>query len=243
MNATRVRWASLCGATAAVMVLSGAQAFAGVTVGAANGGNCYPFSCGPTDGVTEYQEAYNQSAFSGVTTFQTISFTKFTPSIPGPSMDTGTYAVSFYLSNEPVGSLSSNLASNEGLLLGNFGTFTLSGAMPSVLSLNGSSITYDPSQGDLLMDVSISGGTSFSGGYNEFFNADITGADVSRAWYSAKGAFADMPGGLQTTFGTPPAAAAVPEPATWTMMILGADLVGGGLRLARRTQGAEAIAA
>ena len=93
------------------------------------------------------------------------------------------------------------------------------------------------------MDVSISGGTSFSGGYNEFFNADITGADVSRAWYSAKGAFADMPGGLQTTFGTPPAAAAVPEPATWTMMILGAALVGGGLRLARRKQGAEAIAA
>jgi hypothetical protein len=242
MNLTRKGWAGLCSAAAAaVVVFAGPQAFAGVTIGAANSGNCYPFSCGPTDGLTEYQEAYNQSAFSGVTSFDTISFTALTSAVAGPSMDTGTYAVSFYLSTEPVGSLSSNLASNEGALLGNFGVFTLGGAMPSTLSLTGSSITYDPSQGNLLMDVSISGGTSYNGTYNQFFNADITGTDVSRAWNSSTyGAFGDATGGLQTTFST---AGAVPEPAAWTMMLLGLGLIGGGLRLARRRPGVAPIAA
>jgi len=217
-------------AAAATMLFSGAQAFAGVTVGAANGGNCYPFSCGPTDGLAEYQEAYNQNAFPGITTFNTVSFTKFTAFESGtPTMDTGTYDVSFFLSTGPVNSLSANLPSNEGTFLGNLGTFTLGGAMPNVLSLTGSTITYDPTQGNLLMDVGITSGASFNGQYNVFFNADeIGGPDTARIW-SPLPEGSNVVGALQTTFSN-----GVPEPATWAMMLLGAGLVGAGLRIARR---------
>jgi hypothetical protein len=240
VNQINIGRASLLGAAAlAALAFSGAPAFASVTVGAANGGNCYPFSCGPTDGVTEYQEAYNQNAFAGVQTFNTVSFSKFTAFVPGASMDTGTYAVSFYLSTEPVGSLSSNLSTNEGAFLGSLGTFTLSGPMPSVLSLTGSTISYDPSQGDLLMDVGISNGTSFSGAYNEFFNADTTGTEVSRAWVSTiDGSFGDTTGALQTTFSM-----GVPEPATWAMMLFGVGAIGASLRSSRRNQLAAVQAA
>jgi len=205
------------------------QAGAQITVGNADSGNCYPFSCGPTDGLTEYQEAYNAAAFGGITTFNTISFAK---NVDFGPMDSGTYSISFYLAANPVGGLSSNLANNLGTLLGSFGTFSLSGAMPNVLSLTGSTITYDPSNGDLLMDVSVSG-TSFNGQYNSFFNADYTGTDVSRAWFSTiYGAFGDSTGALQTTFSQ---SAAAPEPASWAMMVGGFGLVGGAMRARRKT--------
>lgn len=217
-------------AASAIMV-SAAPAQATLTVGNADAGNCYPFSCGPTDGLSEYQQAYRAGAFSGITTFNTISFTEFTAYVPGPSMDSGTYTVRFYVAANGVGSLSSVLASNEGTFLGTLGTFNVSGPMPSRLILSGSAITYDPSMGDLLMDVSVSG-SSYSGVYNQFFNADYTGTDVARAWNSTSyGDFGNTTGALQTTFG-------VPEPAAWALMLIGVGAVGAGLRRRREAPAA-----
>jgi hypothetical protein len=214
-----------------------AAAQADVTVGNADSGNCYPFSCGPTDGLTEYQQAYNPSAFSGPITFDKVSFSMWTGANFGP-MDSGTYSVSFFLSTQPVGSLSSNLASNEGTFLGSFGTFNLSGSMPSVLTLNGSKISYNPAAGTLLMDVGVSNGSSASGFYNVFFNADYTGVSTSRAWNSSiYGAFGNSNGALQTTFG-----AAVPEPATWATMLIGLGAIGAAMRSTRRKTGLAAVA-
>lgn len=187
-----------------------------LTVGAASAGNCYPFSCGPTDGVTEWQQVYASSAFPGALSFSAVSFTQFTGYIPGPNMDSATYAVSFYLTSATVTSLSSSLASNEGASLGLLGTFTLGGPQPSVLTLNGANISYDPSLGNLLMDVVISNPTVIYPSYQNFFNADYVQAVTARAWNSTGyGDFGASSGGLQTTFG------AVPEASTWAMMLAG----------------------
>lgn len=216
--------------TAAILVAC-TEAFAGgITVGNANDVNCFPFSCGPTDFLTQYQEVYNHSAFPGAISFNQISFTS-APGYAGEPMDSGTYAVSFYLSTEAVGSLSSDLAANEGTFLGSLGTFTLGGPMPSVLDLTGSTINYDPSMGNLLMNVDISNGTSYDGVYNAFFNADATGTDVSRAYFRLEyGAHGNDTGALQTTF----TLASVPEPATWGLLVLGLGAI--GLRLSSQSR-------
>src|SRR5271154_1102902 len=107
------------------------RAAASLTVGGAQGGNCYPFSCGPTDGVTDYQEVYMSFAFPRAFSFDTISFSQ---AAAGP-MDSATYKVSFYLTAANVDTLSVDLASNEGTYLGQLGTFELGGTMPLVLAL------------------------------------------------------------------------------------------------------------
>jgi hypothetical protein len=184
---------------------------AALTVGNADGGNCYPFSCGASDGVTQYQEVYMASAFPGALSFNSVSFGQ---NIAG-QMDSATYGVSFYLTSADVNTLSSDLGSNEGALLGTLGTFTLGGSMPTVLTLKGNNISYDPTMGNLLMNVVITNLTA-SNGYQSFFNADFTGTNVARAWNSSEyGDYGPATGALQTTFG------AVPEPSTWVLMLLG----------------------
>ncbi len=212
------------GLSIAVALASGfaAPALAGVTVGQADSGNCYPYSCGPTDGVSHYQEVYNGAAFGGALTIGSASFTSQTGA--GPS-DSASYDVSFYLTSATVTSLSSDLGSNEGTLLANWGTFTI-GSMPAVLTLSGSSFVYDPSAGNLLMDVVIHDATSVAGFYQGYYNADYTGVDVARAWNSSNfGDFGATTGALVTTFG-----GAVPEPASWALMLGGFGLVGAAMR-------------
>ena len=80
------------------------------------------------------------------------------------------------------------------------------------------------------MDVTVSG-TSFNGHYNSFFNADYTGTDVARAWYSTIfGAHGNTTGALQTTFSQ----SAAPEPASWAMMLGGFGMIGGAMRARRK---------
>src|SRR4051812_16254907 len=104
-------------AGALLLALQSGPVAASVTVGNNDAGNCYPFSCGPSDGLSRYQEVYTSTAFSGTTTFNTVSFGQ---NSAGP-MDSATYNVSFYLTAAGPFSLSSNLNSNEGTLLGNLG--------------------------------------------------------------------------------------------------------------------------
>src|SRR5277367_821101 len=186
------------------------RAAASLTVGGAQGGNCYPFSCGSTDGVTEYQEVYMSFAFPETLYFNTVSFSQ---AAPGP-MDSATYTVSFYLTTSNVDTLSENLISNEGTLLGTLGTFELGGDMPSILSLNGTAITYNASEGNLLMDVVVTDPTVVYPYYSSFFNADFEKIEVARAVNASTRDFGGLDEALQTTFSL-----TVPEPSTWGMML------------------------
>ncbi len=105
--------------------------------------------------------------------------------------------------------------------------FGVGGAAPSTLSFNGSRLSYDPTLGDLLMDVSITNVVNDDALYGVFYNADYNGSDTLRAFANRDGAYSGTTGGLVTTFSL---AGGVPEPATWALMILGFGAVGGAMR-------------
>lgn len=215
------------GAIAAGLLFSATPSFAAVTVGTVNpfGANCTPFSCAGRYSVTEYQQAYNSAAFpAGATSFNQISFNA-AAGYAGDVMDPATYAISFYLT--PSTTLSTDLASNEGTLLGTFGTFTLGGSLPSTLSLTGSTIDYDPSLGKLLMDVTITGASTATGTLG-YFAGELNGGNLSAAYDYYRGSVTNHTG-LVTTF-----SAAVPEPASWAMMLFGFAGIGTVVRRRRR---------
>ena len=190
-------------------------------VGAYDGGNCYPFSCLASDsGGSTYQQVYLASAFSGTTTFNTIRFFQDSPGL----MDSATYDISFSTTSASVGALDSTWANNIGGDSAFFGTFTLGGSMPSVLTLTGNAFNYDPTLGNLLMHVGISNLTE-AHGYESYFQADYAGVEVSRMWaYGGSSTGSTGTGALRTEFTT--VAAPVPEPETYAMMLAGLGLLG-----------------
>lgn len=213
---------------ASLVVLLGlaGSAQADVIVGSYDGGNCYPFSCGASDGVTTYQQIYSADAFSGVLTFNAISF--FLDEDEGPGlMDSATYTVSFSTTSKAVDGLDTEFANNIGGDSAVFGVFSLSGVMPSILTLTGNAFTYDPTQGNLLMTVEISGLTE-ANPYESFFQADYTGEVTQRLYaYDGEATGEVATGALVTEFHP------VPEPSSVVLGLIGLALLPAG-RLVRR---------
>ncbi len=202
---------------------------ASVTVGNFDSGNCYPFMCndtGTSSGVSiDYQQAYNSAKFSGPLNISTISW--YFASVFGGN-DTilgGNY--SFYWGYSAVGlGLSSNLASNYN------GASTYLGTAPvpaggavygPVLTLQGINFTYDPSQGDLILEIVVDTQDNVANGAGNGFNeADYTGTDTLRAYCLTNGTCVGATeGALVTTFN---AGSAVPEPGT--LVMFGSGLLG-----------------
>jgi hypothetical protein len=224
-------WSGLAGAAAStVVMLAGSMANADVVVGTPEplGGTCIPFGCLAALGGSTYQEIYDASAFSGPLQVDSVSFfSKF----PG-TLDTATYHVTFWETPQTVAGLSSTAAANRGAALSDFGTFSLSGPMPDTLTFNGSSFVYNPSHSNLLMQIDVSGFTA-SGGFSSYAQIDIS--HVTRRYFAFGGSATGSTDydSLVTEFGTS-ASVAVPEPATWALMLIGFGGLGGAIRSARR---------
>jgi hypothetical protein len=132
-----------------------------ITIGTFNNNNLFPFG-GPTsfgNPATRYQEAYASGDFSGPISITGIDF------FPAPgfssslySLYSGTYQLSLSTITADINTLSdSNFAGNLGLDNSVFDTVALSGPAPSPLTFTGGPFNYDPSQGNLLLDIQITG--------------------------------------------------------------------------------------
>lgn len=115
--------------------------------------------------------------------------------------------------------------------------YLFTGTLPSLTSGGSftlhftSAFSYDPSLGNLLLDIGYDGKTGSSGSTGlDAYNGNANGI-FSRMHNFGTG-FAGY--GLKTGFETGPAP--VPEPTTWAMMIAGFGLVGGAMRYRKSKQ-------
>ena len=192
-------------------------------------GNCYPFGC-PYD--AEYQQVYANSQFTvGTFTITKLVFYNTQRNGGAATLTSGTWTISLSTTSATPATLSPTFAANIGadnrqVFSGNlsqpwaFGnTLTITLSTP---------FTYNPSLGNLLMDV-VASGTSAPNG-NVYFDARVgsgTGSVTTRDFcFNGMGCTTgslDVGYGLVTgfTYGT-----AVPTPAASTLSLI---LIGLGL--------------
>jgi hypothetical protein len=208
----------LCG-----LLLAAPFASADIIVGTGDPGigNCLPFACPLSFGVTEYQQLFAASDFAGITAINGFTFFHNLDSVPpkGKNLANGTYT--FTLST-----VSADLATFTTLIgVGSDNTKIFSGALPATLAIpgilrlgGGGTFIYDPSKGNLLLDIKIAGETTDG---NAFLDATQNSAGLFSRAYSATTpptATDRVNWGLVTKFVT----VATPEPSAITLMLLGA---------------------
>ena len=234
MGETEMIWKAI--ARAALAAMFGAWlaapnlAQADVTVGnpPASGGNCIPFGCNFFDDISiDYQQVYSSTNFSGPITITDLEFFNTVDHTGGGTdAQAGSYLISLSTTQAAVGGLdSTDLSNNLGpdnttVYLGDVPTLS-GGVLRFVLT---TPFTYDPSKGNLLLDIGIDYGDT---GDLIYFDENGASGLASRA-SSQNGGFADGEA-IVTRFST-----AVPELSTWAMMLIGfAGLAYGGYRTTR----------
>jgi hypothetical protein len=196
-----------------------------------NTGNCYPFGCAYSG---EYQQVYTAGAFSGPITINDLEFFNTSYNAGATTMNSGTWTIALSTTSADWNTLSSTFASN----IGGDNTTVFSGNLfqpwafgDTLQILFSTPFTYNPGNGNLLMDVHVSG-ASAPGGFIYF---DVNGTSprntiMGRVYTPG---FVDNGYGLVTDFTT--GVATVPEPSS--ILLLGAGLVGLVVGAARRRLG------
>jgi hypothetical protein len=160
---------------------SAAKADDAVTVGNADNGDCYPFSCAASDGITLYQQIFKGSSFSGqgyITSFDQTLYTDFGY---GPGLlNSANYEIGF--STLPTYPLFPAPIDNIGLDYARFGVYSLGGLSPSILSFSGTPFYFDPGLGNLVMTVLISALTDQGDPYSNFYNSDTFTNQTARCF-------------------------------------------------------------
>lgn len=211
----------LLAAVAAFCVAGAFSPAQALVIGTADSSSSIPFSYFHAP---FYQQIYNASSFAGPTDISQISFyNSLRPDTTTPLADTFTFYLS--TSNEAIATFDThNVTFPDASFTEVFSGAAklVNGRLDFVLT---SAFNYDPSKGNLVLTVK---DFSYGSGGNLFLDADqnvgLTNMRDSLYPY-------DYNQGLVTGFND---FAAVPEPATWAMLIGGFGLVGAAMRRKRR---------
>ena len=192
-------------------------------------GNCFPFGCvglagNPSD---RYQQVYDSSEFGSTILIELIDF--FQTQAPGGVLNFGLYTIRLSTTSATVNGLDTvNFDNNLG---GDVAIFAQDVALADVstgsgLQFTGSGFFYDPTQGNLLVDIQIANVQHFGG--IALFDARTGTAtgEFSRAHNFSGSGFLDS--GLVTAFNP------IPEPGTAGMLALGLTALAAVRRRGRR---------
>jgi len=193
----------------------------------ADGGNCFPFGCGFSGDNTRYQQVYDAASLPSAFDITDISF--FLES--EGELNQGTFDFFLSTTDVAVNDLSATMDDNLGADNTLFGSFTLGGSAPATLTFSGTPFSYDPSLGNLLLDIQISDFVASPN--NSFFFArnDDPSAPFSRM-HDFGGGFEGF--GLVTEFEGREVNAEVPEPASGLLFASGLLALGWAVRRRER---------
>jgi hypothetical protein len=216
---------------------------ASVTVGTANAVNALPFS-DSADGITTYQQVYSSRAFTGSIDIDGISFCLDPLAGNHNQLVPQSVTISLSTTEIPVDGLYYHAP--QGPDATTFGTFNIGGTSPNVLTFSAQPFHYDPSVGNLLLEITTPSTSPVSLFTDAYYESDNSGKLTSRYCDETE---CNENQGLVTEFDF--ASATVPEPspltvrgltpnnseaANWDSML--AKHIGSALRKAGRTSGA-----
>lgn len=189
-----------------------------ITIGTGGSANAFPF--GNYQG--EYQQVYASTAFSAPIAITQIAFSSANVAAPGSYSFTGTIGLGTTAAtpSAPGSSYAANKRSDFLTVFNSTQNATLTASGTTFdLVFNVTPFVYDPSVGNLLLDVVTS---SITNGGGSFFTASNQGTDllVGRVYNSGGtgNPIAEANGGLRTRFSSTPISAA-PEPGSAALLL------------------------